>query len=423
MIYKAVDKWNSSDTLEHYGVKGMKWGVRKAVERTGRVVRRAGGAVKRSASRIAGGLVRAGSAVRRFKNRRAIKSGDAKRILKRTNKMTNEELQSAVTRTQLINQLNSNNQNRGKTIGDKVSDAVQGKVAKIASEALETSVNSILVGENPIVGVKRKATESISSSKASIAENRRKYINSVSSSSSSDKKESAPSPKITLPTTVTTTPVSDLDKYLLNPYVPRHIVRHSDFLAHYGVKGMKWGVRKQYERTLNGLEKQRLKVIDKKLKSIRVSNSRFSSLDRKKQALNDAKNYDKQSRSISRQQTSILKEIKKNGGGTDVIGYEKSAPSYNRNYMLGALLAGPIANVPLAAYYSNTNMYVNKSLNRGGDTPQNIYSQKFKVRNTRGLKYGNRTTGARYYNSSTPINLLREHAHNVTRRRMYKEKW
>lgn len=276
MIYKAVDKWNSSDTLEHYGVKGMKWGVRKAVERTGRVVRRAGGAVKRSASRIAGGLVRAGSAVRRFKNRRAIKSGDARRILKRTNKMTNEELQAAVTRTQLINQLNSNNQNRGKTIGDKVSDAVQGKVAKIASEALETSVNSILVGENPIVGIKRKATESISSSKASIAENRRKYINSVSSSSSSDKKESAPSPKITLPTTVTTTPVSDLDKYLLNPYVPRHIVRHSDFLAHYGVKGMRWGVRKdqqKIDRLRYKNSKLETKLAKRKLKQDKFNNS------------------------------------------------------------------------------------------------------------------------------------------------------
>ena len=28
MIYEGIDRWNST-SLEHYGVKGMKWGVRK----------------------------------------------------------------------------------------------------------------------------------------------------------------------------------------------------------------------------------------------------------------------------------------------------------------------------------------------------------------------------------------------------------
>lgn len=33
MYYEAIDYWNSSNSyLEHYGVKGMKWGVRKVIE-------------------------------------------------------------------------------------------------------------------------------------------------------------------------------------------------------------------------------------------------------------------------------------------------------------------------------------------------------------------------------------------------------
>ena len=272
MYYKAVDIWNSPH-LEHHGVKGMRWGVRKAVERTGRVVRRAGGAVKKSATTIAGGLYRAGSAVRRFKNRRAIKSANSARIQRRISRMNNEELQAAVTRMELVNKLKGGNSSSEKTLGDRVSDAIESKIAKMSSEALETSVNSLLVGENPITGVRRKAKESITSSKASIAENRKKYMITKSSSSSSSDSSSSSS---VLTPKVKTTPVSNLNKYVGGPYINRHALYHDDFLAHYGVKGMRWGVRndqQKIDRIRYKNSKLETKLAKRKLKQDKFNNS------------------------------------------------------------------------------------------------------------------------------------------------------
>lgn len=153
MVYKATDYWNSP-YIEHHGVKGMKWGVRKAVRQVGRTVRNIGGAIKNTAN----GIVRVGSAVRRFKNRRAIKSGDANRILKRTKKMSNEELQQAVTRVQLVNGLNNNHGNTySNSLGSIVSDSLKKKVGQMAADAMQTSIESILVGELPTTGLSRAA--------------------------------------------------------------------------------------------------------------------------------------------------------------------------------------------------------------------------------------------------------------------------
>lgn len=319
MKYEAIDKW-SSPYLAHYGVKGMKWGVRKSVERTGRVVRKMGGAVKNSASRIAGGLVRTGSAIRRFKNRRAIKSGNSERISKRMNKMNTQELSEAVTRIQLANQVAANNAHRNtNTLGDVVSNSLKQKVGQMSQNALQTSVDSILRGESPLTGMIRNAKAqralqeqqissnrlqtisnnykignsalqnamNISAMKSQIAKNnynaandRQNLSNLISPRSSASTVQNGAKiaeslfarPKQPLYSQATrmnsfgrssakivlydngVKPIVDLNaatrRYNTGAYTPR-FVRHddtneyvSDFLAHHGVLGMKWGVRK-----------------------------------------------------------------------------------------------------------------------------------------------------------------------------------
>ena len=76
MIYNAIDTWNSpSDSyLEHYGVKGMKWGVRKV--------------------RVAGSAIR--GFVNKPKQRRYERSDYAK-----AKSMSNQELQQTINRINL----------------------------------------------------------------------------------------------------------------------------------------------------------------------------------------------------------------------------------------------------------------------------------------------------------------------------------
>ena len=73
MIYEGIDEWNSP-YIEHYGVKGMKWGVRKA--------------------RSIGSRIR--SAMAKPKQRRYERSDYAK-----AKSMSNQELQQTINRINL----------------------------------------------------------------------------------------------------------------------------------------------------------------------------------------------------------------------------------------------------------------------------------------------------------------------------------
>ena len=271
MIYKAEDIWNSP-SLAHHGVKGMKWGVRKSVERTGRVVRKMGGAVKNSASRIAGGLVRTGSAIRRFKNRRAIKSGNANRIQSRVDKMSTQELTDAVTRAHLVSQLHNGGNSNSISLGDTVANSLKRKIGDMAANALQTTVTSALRGESPLSAMARNAKAEKVQQEQQISNNRLQTISNNYRIGNSALQNQADIAKLNIQIASSNdriqslaksqAPISSIKQTYSMPTGRRYVRRKlnssntyryalyqddmgvDEFLAHYGVKGMKWGVRK-----------------------------------------------------------------------------------------------------------------------------------------------------------------------------------
>lgn len=108
-----------NEELYHYGVKGMKWGIRKARETIGRVAKKASN-LKNN--------------VRRWRNERAITSGDSRKIYKRFTKMSNEELRAAVDRI-----------NFKKAITSSISSAkVDNKIRKYIDQLEDQTANKTI---------------------------------------------------------------------------------------------------------------------------------------------------------------------------------------------------------------------------------------------------------------------------------------
>lgn len=155
----------ASDELYHYGIKGMKWGIRRTPEQLGHRTKtsaKVASAAKSAGSAVVRGAKKAGSAVATsVKNRRAAKKQKKaeEREVERTKKlkkkkvsdMTDQELRDRIARLQLeqqYKQLAPQTTNKGKSwVRRALEGAAESSMKNLAEQAFDTlggeSINRI----------------------------------------------------------------------------------------------------------------------------------------------------------------------------------------------------------------------------------------------------------------------------------------
>ena len=129
-----------NNQLYHHGIKGMKWGIRSTAAQLGHQINQ-----RRTAKKRAAALEKARKARQEKKEfeankEKVLNSGSATDVLKYRGKLTNQELQNAVTRLNLEKQLSDISAKEVKSGMDKV-NSVMNKVEK-ATEAAEKGIKA-----------------------------------------------------------------------------------------------------------------------------------------------------------------------------------------------------------------------------------------------------------------------------------------
>lgn len=148
-----------NDELYHYGIKGMKWGIRRTPEQLGHVTKKVGDAASSAGKAIGSAAKKAGSAISKKaaeskQNREAKKKHDEEvkktqaNSKKKISDLTNDELRDRIQRMQLENQYRSlmpRQESKGKAFVSTVANQVIKPAAtNAARQYLEKQLKSAL---------------------------------------------------------------------------------------------------------------------------------------------------------------------------------------------------------------------------------------------------------------------------------------